>query len=163
MEIFAWLILILSFLVAALGVVIPGVPGLAVAFLGLIIFKLLMPGMIGWWVVVAVGSFTAVSWAMDLLSSFLGAKLGGASRLGLWGAAIGGFLGIFFAPLGLFAGPFFGAIIGDLFAKRTEILQLLRSGTGALLGFVFSLIVRLVLLILSAMFVIFALLPGDRL
>jgi uncharacterized protein len=143
----AWSCLILGFILAAVGTIAPGIPGAAFAVIGIFIHKLILPEMLTWWTFIIVVILAVVSWVVDFFAGILGAKIGGASRYGIIGAALGGFLGIFFSLPGLVIGPFVGAILGDLFAKRKDILSLLRVGSGAALGFVISILTRIVLLV----------------
>ena len=64
----------------------------------------------------------------------IGAKKFDCSRAGTWGCFIGTIVGVFFFPIGLVAGPFGGAFIGELISGKTARAAL-RGGIGALLGF----------------------------
>lgn len=152
----AWAILIVGFVLAALGTILPGLPGSAFVVIGVIAHKLLLPESYSWWIVAAITVLAIFSWVADLAGGAMGAKLGGASKYGLIGAAIGGILGLFLGLPGLLIGPFLGAIAGDLYAKRRDLAELLKSGTGAAIGFIFSLIARLVLLVTMGIIVLIA-------
>jgi uncharacterized protein YqgC (DUF456 family) len=56
------------------------------------------------------------------------------SSYGTWECALGTIVGALFFPVGIMLGPFFGAFIGELMARR-EVSQALRGGFGAFLGF----------------------------
>ena len=156
-ETIAWIVLIAGMLLGTLGTIVPGLPGAVFLALGVVVFKFLIPAMFGWWVVWTVIALTLISWAIDAFSGVLGARLGGATKYGMMGAAIGGLAGIIFGLPGLLLGPFVGSIVGDLYGKRTEVVSLLRSGTGATLGFVVSFVARIVLLIVMVAIVFGAL------
>ncbi len=84
------------------------------------------------WIALAV--LTVLSSLVDNIAGALGAKRYGGSRLGVWGAFIGGILGIFvLPPLGLFLMPFMGAYVGELLAGRSAE-GALRGAWGAMLG-----------------------------
>ncbi len=155
LEITAWTILACCVIASAVGTIVPGLPGALFIVVGVIIHKLLLPEVFSGWTVALEISLAIIAWGVDFLATVLGAKLGGASRHGLLGAAIGGIVGMFFMPIGLIAGPFFGAIVGEIIAKRKEWSRILRSGMGAGLGFFISLILRIILLVvmLSALVV----------
>ncbi|MFZ1654841.1 MAG: DUF456 domain-containing protein [Candidatus Moraniibacteriota bacterium] len=71
-----------------------------------------------------------------------GARFSGASRHGLWGAAIGAFLGlIILPPLGLLLGAFLGAVIGEL-VTRKDGRAALKAGIGTLLGSVMIILLQ---------------------
>ena len=88
-------ILIVSFIIAGLGTVLPGVPGSMLVSLCIVLHKWLLPEFFGWSTVSFVVAFGLLSWLMDFLSGVWGAKLGGATKAVVIGAAIVGFLGIF--------------------------------------------------------------------
>lgn len=146
----AWLALAGGLLLGAMGTVIPGLPGAAMVVAGALVHKWLLPGVLSWWTVGFLAGLAVISWIVDLMGGVMGARLGGATKAGLIGAAIGGALGLLFGLPGLILGPFFGAIVGDLYAKRTNVLALMRSGSGAALGFLISLVMRILLLIAMA-------------
>lgn len=71
--------------------------------------------------------------ALDHLASLLGARKLGATWRGVTGAAVGAVLGMFAGPLGIVAGPFVGAAVGELLGGR-ELRPASRAGVGAVLG-----------------------------
>lgn len=154
----AWIILAFGFLLAALGTLIPGLPGAAFILIAVIVHHYLIPGIFSGWTIGILAALTLTSWSLDFFGSTLGAKLGGATKAGLLGAALGGLMGIGFGIPGLILGPFIGAVLGDLFAKRRKISELAKSGMGASLGFFISVFFRISILIAMAVVVMFALL-----
>ena len=156
-ELIAHGLLIISFIIAGIGTLLPGLPGSMLISICIMIHKWLLPDFFNWWIVGIVAALGLASWLVDFVSGVWGAKLGGATRAGLIGAAIGGVVGIGFGLPGLILGPFLGAIVGDLIAKRRDIAQLLKSGAGAAFGFFVSLILRFVILIAQAFVVVLAL------
>lgn len=143
----------MGFLLAALGTIVPGLPGVAFIVLALIAHKMILPDTFSWTTIGIVGALSILSWVVDFLGGVVGAKMGGATKYGLIGATLGGFFGIFFGLPGLILGPFFGAILGDLYAKRTRLMELLKSGGGASIGFFISLAARLVILVVISVIV----------
>jgi uncharacterized protein len=83
-----------------------------------------------------------LSLGIDLLATSIGAKRVGASRLAVIGAVLGTFAGLFFGPVGLFAGPFVGALGGELIHGR-EVRQAAKVGFGTWLGIVFGVVLKL--------------------
>lgn len=66
----------------------------------------------------------------------------------MFGAVVGTFGGIFFGPVGLFVGPFTGALIGELLHGRKSFRGLGRAariGFGTWLGIVFAVVLALTL------------------
>jgi len=138
-----WILAIALILVGLVGVVIPGLPGTPVIFLGMLL---------GAWIdhFQKVGAFTLLllagmalaAWAVDFIASLAGAKLAGASRWAMLGAALGGLVGIFFGLLGLVLGPMLGAALGELISRR-GLKQMARSSFAAGLGFILALTFRI--------------------
>ena len=76
---------------------------------------------------------TAVSIAVDVAASIVGAQRVGASKKALWGAAIGGLAGVFFGLPGLLLGPFLGAVGGEMADGRSR-RDALKVGAGTWVG-----------------------------
>lgn len=121
-------------LVGVAGTVLPALPGLPVVFAGMLLaawaggFEQVGAGML-----VLLGVLTLLSLAVDFMATAMGAKRVGASRLAIIGAVIGTFAGLFFGPIGLIAGPFIGALAGELVHGR-DVGHATRVGFGTWLG-----------------------------
>jgi len=116
------------------GTILPALPGLPVLFGGL--FLLAWVGdfqHVGAFSLTLMGVLAVFGMSLDFVAGLLGAKRSGASNQALWGAFIGGLAGIPFGLIGLAAGPFFGAVIGELLARR-DSLQAGKVGIATLLG-----------------------------
>ena len=70
---------------------------------------------------------------IDNLASAWGARRYGGSKQAIWGALIGGVVGIFL-PFGLLVGPLLGALLAELLLVRKPLGLALRSAWGTLLG-----------------------------
>jgi uncharacterized protein YqgC (DUF456 family) len=102
-----------------IGTVIPGLPGVLLLYAGMWLGAWIDDfTRIGWRTLTLLGVLAALALLADLLASVLGARRAGASRLALLGSVIGGVIGLFFGPLGLLLGPFAGAVVGELAARR---------------------------------------------
>jgi hypothetical protein len=77
---------------------------------------------------------TVLSVLIEYISSSIGSKKFGASKLGFIGAFVGAVIGVFFVPWGLIIGPMAGALIGELIVGK-NIKKAVHSGTGAVVGF----------------------------
>ncbi len=125
------------------GVILPALPGLPLVFAGMLLaawagnFE-----QVGWLTLVVLGILTALSVAVDILATLVGAKRVGASRKALIGALIGTVAGLFFGPVGLFAGPFVGALLGELWHGR-QLGQAARVGLGTWLGILLGTVLKL--------------------
>jgi uncharacterized protein len=145
-----YLIAALLVIVGLIGTVLPALPGLPLVFGGMLLaawaggFE-----QISVFTVVVLGVLTVLSLAIDFAATALGAKRVGASRMALAGAVLGTFAGIFFGPVGLFAGPFVGALAGELLHGRKldqrGFGQATKVGFGTWMGIVFGVVLKLTL------------------
>lgn len=83
---------------------------------------------------VALALLAVLGCFLDTIFSLVGAKKFGCSRAAFWCSAVGALVGLFFFPLGLFIGPFLGAVIGELWLEGRSLKESLKSGAGALIG-----------------------------
>ncbi len=125
------------------GVILPALPGLPLVFAGMLLAAWASDfDKIGWVTLVVLGLLTLLSVAVDFFATMVGAKRVGASRKALIGAVLGTFLGLFFGPIGLFAGPFVGALLGELWHGR-ELDQAAKVGLGTWLGILLGTVLKL--------------------
>ncbi len=108
-------------LIGMLGTVLPVVPGIPLAFAGMLLaawagdFK-----EISLVTVIVLGILTAASVAVDFFASLIGAKRAGASKLAMLGGALGGLIGFFILNIvGLIIGPFIGVVAVEMFRGKT--------------------------------------------
>lgn len=80
----------------------------------------------------------AVVTALDYFIPVWGTKRFGGSRGGVIGSALGLVAGLFFLPIGIIAGPFLGALAGELIQHPKETRRALRSAAGSFIGFLLS-------------------------
>ena len=91
---------------------------------------------------VLLGLVALLSIVADFVATAAGAKRVGAGPMAVWGAALGTLAGLFFGPIGLLAGPFLGALLGELWhtrALRRATHVGLATWVGLLLGTVLKL------------------------
>ena len=132
-------------LIGIAGTILPALPGLPLVFAGMLLGAWAGDfDYIGVPVLVVLGILTLLSLAVDFWATALGARRVGASGKAVAGAVIGTFVGIFFGPIGLFAGPFVGALAGELLHGR-DVGQATRVGFGTWLGVVFGTVLKLAL------------------
>ena len=89
----------------------------------------------GGWTLGVLAVLAALTYVIDVIAGLLGARRFGASPRALWGAGIGGVVGIFFGLFGVLLGPLIGACIGQL-TTVPDLLSAGRAGIGAALGLV---------------------------
>ncbi len=75
-----------------------------------------------------------LSFLLDYVAGAIGAKKFGATKWGVWGAIIGGLVGMLFMPFGLLLGPLAGAILGEVVFSRQHLKTATKSGWGSVLG-----------------------------
>ena len=133
----------LLILVGIAGTVLPALPGLPLVFAGMLLAAWAGNFQeVGWIPLLVLGLLTLLSLGIDFLATSLGAKRVGASKLAVAGAVLGTFAGLFFGPVGLFAGPFVGALGGELIHGR-EMRKATKVGFGTWLGIVFGIVLKL--------------------
>ena len=128
-----------------LGTLLPVLPGILLVFGGLFLAAWAQDftrvGVVG---LSVIGILALIAFGADFVASLLGARRVGASPKALIGAAIGGFIGVFFGLPGILLGPFIGAIAGELLA-RGGWHQATKVGVGTALGLLFAAVAKLVI------------------
>lgn len=140
-----WLIIlaVILLLLGAAGTVFPALPGLPMMFGGAWLLAYTSDyQVVGNVSLLVLGVVCAFGMAMDFVASMLGAKYTGASREALWGAFIGGIVGIPFGLVGLVLGPLLGAALGELLEKRSVLLAG-KVGVGTLIGFIIGTVAKI--------------------
>lgn len=134
-------------LIGLVGTILPGLPGVAFVFGGILLYGLYFGvSTIGVQTLVYMGLVTLCSFSFDFIASLCGAKRFGATRYGIIGSALGGLVGIVFLNIpGLFLGTFVGALAGEYFLARKSWQDGLRAGVGSVLGFLAGSIIKFVL------------------
>ena len=101
----------------------------------------------GWWVLGGCLALAVIGEIIEFIAGVAGAKKGGSSSRGMWGALIGGIAGVFiFTPLFFFLTPIFGAflgavlgtfvgaIVGEMTAEHGTIKGSMKPAIGATIG-----------------------------
>jgi uncharacterized protein YqgC (DUF456 family) len=146
MELFWWFFTVALFAVGLIGTVLPVFPGAIIILASAIIHRVMLgpDKSIGWWTIGVLVLLTLVTYALDFLSGYFGAKYFGATRWGMFGAILGALVGIFFGIIGLFIGPVIGAILGEFIAGK-RMIDAGRAGWGSLLGSLGAMVGKLVI------------------
>lgn len=151
---------VLLVLVGLAGTVLPALPGVPLVFAGMLLAAWASDfAYVGTTALVMLGVLALVSVAVDFWATAMGAKRVGASGKALVGATLGTFAGMFFGIIGIFAGPFVGAVAGELLHLRSldrrGIGRAAKAGAGTWIGVVVA--VGLKLMLVFAMMGIFIL------
>ena len=81
------------------------------------------------------GIISAIIILLDYILPGYFSKVFGGSKAGITGATVGVLVGLFFGPWGIIAGPFVGAVIGELLHQKQTLGKALVVGLGSLLSF----------------------------
>ena len=135
MDIFFIITGLMLCIVGLIGSFFPIIPGPITSWIGLVFlhFTTFVPLEIYF----LLGTFMiAISiFILDLIIPIIGLKKFGGTRGGQIGAIIGLVIGFFFGPIGLLAGPFLGALSGEIINK-SKINIAIKASFGTLLGFI---------------------------
>ncbi|MDQ3027295.1 MAG: DUF456 family protein [Pseudomonadota bacterium] len=157
-----YLLAVVLVIVGLAGTVMPVIPGALLVFAGLFVAAWADGfARVGTVALVIIGALGVLSFVADFLASLLGAKRVGASPLALFGAALGGGLGLFFGLAGMILGPFVGAVAGELLA-RGRLAQAGKVGLGTWLGLVAAAVLKVIIaFMMIATFLAFYILNGK--
>lgn len=142
-----YLLATLLVLVGIAGVILPALPGIPLVFGGLLLAAW-ADGFahVGWLPLTVLGLLTLLSFGVDILATVVGAKRVGASSKALWGTFIGSIAGLFFMPIGLFAGPLLGALLGEYWHTR-ELGRSTKVGLATWLGIALGVALKMALVV----------------
>jgi len=138
-------------LIGAVGAFLPIIPGPLIAFIGVLIFKLLFPSQLSWTFIICAGLLTLAAQVLDFAMSWFGAKKFGATWRGGLGAFIGVFVGLFLPPplIWVFIAPFFGAFIGE-YLGGASVKMSGKAGLGAFIGNILASVIKFVMIVAMA-------------
>jgi uncharacterized protein len=124
----------LLLVVGLVGCFVPVLPGPPLAFFGLLIQQLKTSAPFTARFLIIFLVITIFITILDYVIPVYGTKRWGGSKYGVWGSGIGLLVGLWFGPLGMIAGPFVGAWIGELFASA-DAAQAMKAAIGSFIGF----------------------------
>jgi len=130
---------ILLGIVGIIGSIVPGLPGPPISWIGLLLAffgrrvaesanEITLTCLLVWL------GITIVVTVLDYIVPAQFTKMVGGSKAGVWGAMIGLLAGIIFTYIGMIAGCFFGALIGELVFGKKEVGSSFKSALGAFAG-----------------------------
>jgi uncharacterized protein YqgC (DUF456 family) len=154
-------LIILSFilvLAGLLGVILPFLPGVGIAWLGLLLFAYTTGfSVITLKIVLIFLSLSIGTFLLDLVAPLLGAKKYKASNFGILGSFLGFIFGVMlFGPVGILIGPFVGAFLGERFSGRKPE-EAAQSAKGTFVGFLVGSLIKISLILAMLGFLISAL------
>ena len=144
-------------LVGIAGCILPVLPGVPLAYGGLVLLELTSKVDFSWQFLTIWGVVTVIVQVLDYLIPAWGTKKFGGSKWGVWGSTIGLFVGLIMGPLGIVIGPFLGAVVGELmyFNKHPQAREgqhpqqsnmnlALRAGFGSFIGLLAGTLLKIV-------------------
>ena len=143
-------------LVGIAGCVLPVLPGVPLAYGGLVLLHFTDKVDFSWQFLTIWGEVTVVVQVLDYFIPAWGTKKFGGSKWGVWGSTIGLFVGLMMGPMGIIIGPFLGAVIGELMyfnrhppgndsqASNSNFNKALRAGFGSFIGLLAGTLLKLV-------------------
>jgi len=145
MDVVLWAVAVILVGVGIVGIVLPALPGTILIFAGLLVGAWADDFMrVGPLMLVLIAIIGIATYGVDFVASALGAKHLGASKRAMAGAALGTVLGLFLGLPGIIAGPFLGAIAGELTVHR-DWKRVGKAGLAAWIGFVIGTAVKVAL------------------
>ena len=124
------------------GLVLPLLPGIALIYAGIVAvawaddFTRIGPAMLVFMLVV-----TIAAQLIDHIAGVFGARKAGASGWGVFGAAVGAVVGLFFGLPGVILGPAVGALAFE-YLRNPDARLALKAGAGGLAGFVLGVLAK---------------------
>jgi hypothetical protein len=138
-----WIIVILFILVGVAGTLIPGLPGVPLILIGVLIGAWIDDFQrISVWTVMVMAILAILGVVIDYVAAAFSASRAGASRQGLIGAIIGTIAGLFTGFWGLLFMPLAGAAIGELIAHQ-DLFRAGKVGAATWFGLVIAAVVKL--------------------
>jgi uncharacterized protein YqgC (DUF456 family) len=116
------------------GCLLPVLPGPPLSYLGLVLLHLTRFADISRNLFIILGAVAVIVTVIDYVVPIWGTRQFGGSKYGMRGATVGLIIGLFLGPPGIIAGPFIGAVVGELIFKD-DFKYAIKAGFGSLLGF----------------------------
>ncbi|MFZ1806655.1 MAG: DUF456 domain-containing protein [Cyclobacteriaceae bacterium] len=130
-------------LAGVLGCLLPFIPGPPLSFLGLLLLQLQETAPFTSKFLIIWGIIVVAITVLDYIVPIYGTKRFGGTKYGLWGCTIGLVAGFWFGPVGIIAGPFLGALIGEWLGNRNSD-QAFKAAIGSFAGFLMGTVIKLV-------------------
>ncbi len=120
------------------GSVLPIIPGPLSSWVGILLLHLTQAIQFDWRAIIITGLIAITIFVLDLFLPIISTKKYGGSKASIRGCTVGIILGIIvLGPFGLIIGPFLGALVGELIARRFSRSDSspFKVAVGAFIGF----------------------------
>lgn len=163
-----WIIVgVVLVLVGIIGAIIPGLPGPIISFFALLCLQMKKNAPFEEDFLIVMGLISLAVTILDYIVPIMGTKKFGGSKLGVRGSIVGLIAAIFVLPvlgivigpfglIGILAGPFLGAYVGELIANK-DSQTAFRSAIGSFIGFMAGTLMKLIYSLILAYYFIAAL------
>ena len=108
------LLAIILALTGVFGAILPALPGPPLCFASLLTVYFACPGTVSLEILLWMLGLTILVTVLDYVAPIIMTKMGGGSKIAMWGSTLGIVAGLFFMPWGLVVGPLVGAFVGEL-------------------------------------------------
>lgn len=145
MDIIITIIAILLDIIAIVGSILPALPGPPLAWVGLLLMKLLgpAPDAISTRYLIISLAFVGIVQLLDLLVPAYFTKITGGSRHGARGSLVGMLIGMITGP-GMIICSFIGAFVSELYWGGKSGTEALKSAFGSFIGFLIGTGVKII-------------------
>ncbi len=149
-----WIVLGILLVVLAIGgSILPLLPGPPVAYVGLLIQQLREPNPFTTKFLLIWAGIVVLVIVLDYLVPIWGTRRFGGTKYGVWGCTIGFLAAFWMGPIGVIAGPFIGAFIGEMLAGQ-DSRKSFRAALGSFAGFLLGAFLKLVVCFMMLYYVI---------
>ena len=164
MEYLIFLLAVVCVIVGIVGDVVPGLPGVPISYAAMLLLHFFTGITYSNETLIIYGVLCAVITIVDYFVPIWGTKKFGGTKAGVRGSTIGLVVGVVVLPIlgivigpfgliGILAGPFFGAYIGEKMSGVDDSLAW-RSAIGSFVGFVAGTLLKVVYSIVVAVVVL---------
>ena len=129
--IFGGILLVIGFA----GTIVPVLPGAPLAWIGLLLAYFSSYTDISVTALIITAVIAILVSVLDNIFPIIFTKQSGGSKAGTWGSTIGLIIGFFIGPIGIIAGPFIGAWVGEMIHDNSDSKRALSAAFGSLKGF----------------------------
>ena len=136
---------VLLIVVGLIGCIIPGLPGTPLCWGALLLAHFTSLSSISWLPIIILGILTLIVEILNVFVPGMLTKASGGSKAGTIGSTIGCFAGLFMGSVWtIIAGPFVGALVGELIHDSSDMKRVFKSALFSFLGFLTGSGIRLI-------------------
>lgn len=152
MDIVLLIIGIILILAGIVGCILPVIPGPPLSYAGLLLLHFTSKADITVFALVLTAILAVAATILDYIVPVWGTKKAGGSKWGTRGSGLGLIVGLFFAPIGIFVGPFLGALLGEIIyhyhykkdnTDTDKFNRSLKAAFGSFLGLMFGVVLKI--------------------